>query len=249
MPPSERHHRATDKACGYVRGVLSRRQVLAGALTVPAALAAAVEQADARQVKPFLVHDETVREFGNVVYIGDSTSNGSRSDLRLQLRETTLGPYRIDIGPGRSIVSNGHTMYSGVEAIRRSRAEGLFTPSVFVVTLGANDLKYGLRTPKIAASMFDRLMEEAGPECTVGFTNMFATVPSPCPRFNRYLGYAVNRWPNLYVVDWVKVARRHRRWHKPDGFHMTLSGSHYRNTFILNSMVDAVKFHAQRTAG
>lgn len=229
--------------------MLSRRQVLAGALTVPAALATAMEQADARQVKPFLVHDETVREFGNVVYIGDSTSNGSRSDLRLQLASTTLGPYRIDIGPGRSIVSNGHTMYSGVEAVRRSRAEGQFTPAVFVVALGANDMKYGLRTRKIAAAMFDRFMTEVGPDCTVGFTNMFATVPSMCPRFNRYLGYAVSRWPNLYVIDWAKVGRRHPRWHKPDGFHMTLSGSHYRNTFILDSMIEATKVHARRTAG
>lgn len=241
---------ATDEACGYVQHVLSRRQLITGALTVPVALAAAVEQADARQVKPFLVHDETVREFGNVVYIGDSTSNGSRSDLRLQLsNNTTLGPYRFDIGPGRSMVDNGATMYSGTEAVRRSRAEGQFTPAAFVVALGANDLKYGFRDRKHGDALFDRFMTEVGPDCTVCFTNMYATVPSKAPRFNRYLGYAVQRWPNLYVVDWAKTARRHPRWHKPDGFHMNLTGSRYRNTFILNSMVEAVKLHAQRTAG
>jgi hypothetical protein len=214
---------------------------LVGAAAVPGAVLLGAPPAEA--VPPFLVEDDTVREFSNVVYIGDSTSNGSRANLRKQLADTTLGPYRFDIGPGRAMIRPGRTMYSGLEAVRRSRTAG-FTPAVYVVALGANDLRYGISTPKVAAQTFDTFMSAIDPSCTVGFTNMYATVPSLCWKYNRYLEQAASRWPNIHIIDWAAVAKRHRNWHKADGFHMNLNGSHQRNTFMIQSMIDTCKLHA-----
>jgi len=227
--------------------VLSRRQFFAGASVLPAYVLASAVPAEAAQ--PFIVADDTVREVGGVVFISDSTSNGSRSDLLQQLAaQTTLGPYRFDIGPGRAMSRPGRTMYSGVEAVRRSREAG-FTPTSFVVALGANDLKYGIRTPITARQTFDRLMEEIGPDCTVGLVNLYSTRPSFAWRYNKYLAQAVGRWPNAYLVDWAAVARRNRRWHRPDGFHMNLMGSKKKNTWIIQTMIAACVKHAQRTTG
>lgn len=227
--------------------MLSRRKFLfSAAAGLPVALVAAAQGAQAAE--PFIVEDDTVRSVGNVVFIGDSTSNGSRADLLQQLAtQTELGPYRFDIGPGRAMSSPGRTMYSGVEAVRRSRLGG-FTPAVYVVALGANDLKYGIRTALVARRTFDRLMEEIGTECTVGLVNLYATRPSLAWLYNRYLVQAVRRWPNSYLVDWVAVARRNRRWHARDGFHMNLMGSKKKNSWIIQTMIDACGVHATRTA-
>lgn len=226
--------------------MLSRRQLLAGAAVLPACVLGSVGEAQAAQ--PFIVADDTVREVGGVVFISDSTSNGSRSDLLQQLAaQSTLGPYRFDIGPGRAMSRPGRTMYSGVEAVRRSRDAG-FTPTTFVVALGANDLKYGIRTPVAARRTFDLLLEEIGPDCTVGLVNLYSTRPSFAWRYNKYLTQAVARWPNAYLVDWAAVARRNRRWHRPDGFHMNLMGSKKKNTWIIQTMITACGVHAQRTA-
>jgi len=221
--------------------MLSRRQLLAAVAALPGPII--FGESAAHAASPFVIQDNTVREFGNVVYIGDSTSNGSRANLRKQLETTALGPYRFDIGPGRAMIRPGRTMYSGVEAVRRSRLAG-FVPEAYVVALGANDLKYGIATAKIARRTFDTLMGEIGTDCPVGFVTMYATVPSGCRRYNRYLKQAASRWPNIHIVDWASLANRHRNWHKPDGFHLNLHGSHQRNTFMIQSMIDICRLRA-----
>ncbi|MFM8531775.1 MAG: hypothetical protein ACKOD2_19290, partial [Ilumatobacteraceae bacterium] len=118
----------------------------------------------------------------------------------------------------------------------------------FVVALGANDLKYGIRTPASARNMFDQLMETIGPECTVGLVNLYSSWPRAARRYNKYLNEALGRWPNAYLVDWVAVARRNRRWHRPDGFHMNLMGSKKKNTWMIQTMTEACRVHAQRTS-
>ncbi|MFM8531774.1 MAG: GDSL-type esterase/lipase family protein [Ilumatobacteraceae bacterium] len=223
--------------------MLSRRQILSVAAAIPAT--AILGEGQASAAVPFIRTDFTVREFGPALFIGDSTTSGYRSNLVLQLRDTTLGPYRFDLGPVRSMTKSTRVMYSGVEAVRRARAAG-FEPKVVVFGVGANDLRYGIRTPELARQAFDPLVGEAGPDVTVGILNLYsprATRSSRIAAFNRYLEEATTRWPNLVIVDWASLARRNRRWHKADGVHYNMSGARHRNTFMIQSLIDVCVKH------
>jgi hypothetical protein len=107
-----------------------------------------------------------------------------------------------------------------------------------VIAVGANDLRYGTRTPQAATTMFDTILSEIGTERTVGICTIYATRPSGAIRFNRYLDEAAQRWPNLHIINWAALARRNRPWHKPDGYHYTLSGARRRNAFLITAMRD-----------
>lgn len=223
--------------------MLSRRRFLTLAAAVPTFLV--LGEGEASAAVPFIRTDLTAREHGPALFVGDSTTSGYRSNLLVQLRNTTLGPYRFDLGPVRSMTKTTRVMYSGVEAVRRARAAG-FEPKVVVYGLGANDLRYGIRTPELAQRAFDALVSEAGPGVTVGILNLYsphATRSSRIAAFNRYLVEAATRWPNLVIVDWASLARRNRRWHKVDGVHYNLTGARNRNTFMIQSMIDLCVKH------
>lgn len=218
--------------------MFSRRRFLSLAAAVPGLVL--LGEGEASAAVPFVRTDPTVREYGPALFVGDSTTSGYRSNLLAQLRNTTLGPYRFDLGPVRSMTKTTRVMYSGVEAVRRARTAG-FEPKVIVYGLGANDLRYGIRTPELATQAFDALVAEAGSGTTVGILNLYsprATRSSRIAAFNRYLAEASERWPNLVIVDWASLARKHRRWHKVDGVHYNLTGARNRNTFMIQSMID-----------
>ena len=199
---------------------------------MPVATVLGIDEADAA---PWVRQDNTVRTWGNVMLIGDSTASGYLGHLIRSLNASDLGPYRCDLQAARSMHRPHRRYPSAVQAVRNARQQG-FEPTAFVIAVGANDLRYGTRTRQAATTMFDTILTEIGSDRTVGICTIFANRPSGAIRFNRYLSEATQRWPQLHIINWAALARRHRPWHKPDGYHYTLTGARHRNDFLIAAM-------------
>lgn len=220
--------------------MLSRRGFLVAGAAGSAALALGGHPATAG-TKQVLVEDPTRRRYGPVLFIGDSTSSRHWSRLDNVLADRSVGPYRCDLQPGRSISRRIKTFPSGVEAVRSARKAG-FDPPAVVVALGANDLGYATESRENFVALTDPLFAEIGSDAAIGFFNIFATVPTKARYFNAWLLEARSRWPNLLILDWAALAERHRRWHDNDGFHYNYEGAEARNAFMAKAMVDTVLF-------
>lgn len=229
--------------------MLSRRKFIAAGLTLPAGVLLGGEVAEARR-RNIVVSDSTEREFGPVLFVSDSTSILLHRTVHRTMTAYGLGPYRIDYLKGRSISRYRRGYPSGAAAVRESRAAG-FDPPTYLFALGANDLRY-TRSQAGFDVLFDRLLNEIGADRVVGFLNMHSTVRRMSVsfnRFNHYLNVAAKRWPNVHVINWASLARRHRAWHLPDGFHYTRHGAHQRNVFLAQTMVNLVEITRAQNPG
>jgi hypothetical protein len=221
-----RRHLLTATAAGAASTLLGSSPVSAGSANV-------------------LVEDATRRRFGPVLFIGDSTSSRHWSRLDNVLAEHEVGPYRCDLQPGRSISREFKRFPSAVRAVQDARSRG-FDPQAVVVALGANDLGYATESHENFTDLTDTLFREIGPNRAIGFFNIYATVPTKARYFNAWLEEARTSWPNLIVLDWASLARRHRRWHQDDGFHYNYEGAEARNSFVARAMVNTVLFASAR---
>ena len=218
--------------------MLSRRQLLlAAAAAVPAAALIDANPADAR---PFVLADSRVRGGGPVMQIGDSTSGGYLNGLQRTIRSKDIGPFRCDIQGARSINRVSKRFPSAISAIRTARAAG-FDPPCYLLALGSNDLWVVKRKKNSAPAMIDAIMNEIGPDRTVGFLTLYTVHQSSAPKFNAALREATKRWPNLHIMDWAAVARRNVRWHNEGGVHYTMRGAIARNRYLAHAMVRTVK--------
>lgn len=217
--------------------MLSRRQLLLAAAAVPAAALIDANPADAR---PFVLADSRVRGWGPVMQIGDSTSGGYLNGLQRTIRSKDIGPFRCDIQGARSINRVSKRFPSAISAIRTARAAG-FDPPCYLLALGSNDLWVVKRKKNSAPAMIDAIMNEIGPDRTVGFLTLYTVHQSSAPKFNAALREATKRWPNLHIMDWAAVARRNVRWHNEGGVHYTMRGAIARNRYLAHAMVRTVK--------
>jgi hypothetical protein len=222
--------------------VVTRRQALAIVASAPASLLLGNTEAHAA---PWVRTDSTVRTWGNVMLIGDSTAAGYRTHLVSLLRSSDIGPYRCDLQAARSMHREFPRYPSAVRAVRSARRAG-FDPSAYVIAVGANDLRYGTRTAAAATTMFDTLLGAIGADRTVGICTIYGLRSPGAVRYNRYLAEATTRWPNLHILHWAPIARRHREWHQSDGFHYNLRGSRHRNVFLVNAMREMAMVEAAR---
>jgi len=97
------------------------------------------------------------------------------------------------------------------------------------------------RKKNSAPAMIDAIMNEIGPDRTVGFLTLYTVHQSSAPKFNAALREATKRWPNLHIMDWAAVARRNVRWHNGGGVHYTMKGANARNRYLADAMVRTVK--------
>jgi hypothetical protein len=195
----------------------------------------------AAEAKPLITTDRTIRLFGPVVLIGDSTSGGYVAGLRNELVKRGVGPFRTDIQGSRSIVRDSKKFPSGVSAVRSARASGFDSPA-WVVALGGNDLWFVGRKAGLIDQMIDRILGEIGADRRVAFLNMYRRVgKSVYPMVNDALGAATTRWPNLRIADWKSVAMHHPEWHGKDGVHFTIKGAKARNAFLVATMIEISK--------
>ncbi len=239
--------RVASSAHRHTSGVISRRRFLLAGAAGASALTLDTRSAGAG-TDPVMVEDPTRRRYGPVLFIGDSTSSRHWSRLDNVLADRSVGPYRCDLQPGRSISRDVKRFPSGVEAVRSSREAG-FDPPAIVVALGANDLGYATESREQFVELTNALFSEIGTQTTIGFFNLFATVPTRARYFNAWLLEAQNEWPNLLVLDWASLARRHPQWHAADGFHYNYTGAEARNAFMARAMIDTFLFaHARHQA-
>lgn len=229
---------------GHTFCVISRRHLLTATATGVASALLGSSRASAGSAQ-VLVEDPTRRRYGPVLFIGDSTSSRHWSRLDSALADHGVGPYRCDLQPGRSISREFKRFPSAVQAVRSARSLG-FDPDAVVVALGANDLDYATSSRENFTDLTETLFREIGIDRAIGFFNIYATVPTKARYFNAWLEDARSSWPNLIVLDWASLARRHRRWHQDDGFHYNYEGAEARNRFVAQSMVDTVLFASVR---
>jgi lysophospholipase L1-like esterase len=214
--------------------MISRRTLLAAALgSLPAGALLGSSQASAR---PIVATDTTLRRYGPVMLIGDSTCGGYIGGLHSELVARSVGPFRYDIQGSRSITRASSKYPSGLAAVSAARADG-FDPKAFVVALGANDLWFVARRASVASTMIDALLAEIGADRTVVFLTTYSTRPSAAPRFNAALVKATATWPHLHVLDWAAVAAPHRQWHTADGVHFTPQGAVARDHYLVDAMI------------
>jgi len=171
--------------------------------------------------------------------------------MRRDLATRQLGPFRVDLQPGRSISTQSGWGRNGVEAVRASRHAG-FDPPTFVIALGFPDLhawgknRTPVTTAEGAEALVVPLLDEIGPNRTVVMLNLFSTRPMGAEVLNNALDRLSRRRDDLVVADWAGVARKHPDWHLPDGYHYAPAGAIARQQFVARTMVDAARRTAYR---
>ena len=219
-----------------------------GAVIVPAAVpvVAALGTPAAHAVRyPIILTDDTVRAYGPVMFIGDSTSSLRYRTMKQEIAAFGVGPFRLDLTPGRSIARTLRGRPSAIDAVRMARADG-FDPNVYVVALGYPDIIRWENNPTPAQTVSSirqliiPLLQEIGSDRLVAFFNLYSVSRTRAGVFNTALSSLLPEWPNLHIVDWAALARRHRRWHSRDGYHFGYTGAKQRTNFIGRTLRDMV---------
>ena len=153
-----------------------------------------------------------------VLDLGDSLSVGTDPYLRQRLRG-----YRI-----ARLHDVGLHAYDAADVVERSRVA---LPSVLVISAGTNDDPRGVSTFTRAIS--DILRAAGDDRCVVWPTiRRPPAVGASYHGFNRALARAASRNPNLVLVDWVGIVRRHPGWLSRDGVHVSVEGYRARASAI-----------------
>ncbi|MEI7992747.1 MAG: hypothetical protein WCH93_09995 [Actinomycetota bacterium] len=224
---------------------MSRRALLLAAAATPAALLLAPEAATAGS-RPIILSDPTVRAHGPVMFIGDSTSSRLWRTMRKDIAAAGIGPFRLDLQPGRSISRRVGWGTNAITSVRNARLQG-FDPPAYVLAVGFPDIHRWAanRTPIVTVdglvALIEPLLREIGADRTVAFLNLYSKKKMPTAAFNGALARLAVTWPNLSVVDWAALARQHRGWHISDGYHFTYFGARQRQKFIAQTMIDVAR--------
>jgi lysophospholipase L1-like esterase len=157
-----------------------------------------------------------------VLDVGDSLSVGAAPFLAQQLRG-----YRID---GYRRVG----LRSDEAALRVARARSPL-PRVVVVSAGTNDDPHEVAV--FSRSVAEVLATVGGARCVVWPSIVRPPVLGlTYARLNRTLARAAARHPNLVVVDWVGMVRRHPVWLRGDGVHASSAGYRARAEAIARAV-------------
>ena len=146
----------------------------------------------------------------SVLDLGDSLSIGTGPYLRARLRG-----YRV-----ARVHDVGLHAYDAAAIVARERAS---LPAVLVVSAGKND------DPRIVSTFvraISGIVVAAGRRRCVVWPTIVRppAVGATYDGFNRALVRAAARYPNLVLVDWVGMVRRHPRWLSGDGVHVGVAG-------------------------
>lgn len=233
---------------------LSRRRLLVGATTAVALAATSLERPTAAGAGQgnIVLQDHTGRRYGPVLFLGDSTSSLQWRSMKWSMARKGLGPFRLDLQPGRLISRPGGWGTSGVQAVRHARKDG-FGSCPVLIALGYPDLinrlvkVSPLETVDQVVATFDPLLAEIDPQQPVGLVNVYGRRLRSEP-FNAALAVIARRRPNVYLFDWAQVARPHAaQWMQGDGFHPNYVGAGPRTDFLARAMIDLVMITRIRT--
>lgn len=222
--------------------MLSRRQLLAGAIATGSTVLATASPAEAA---PIIISDPTVRAYGPVMFMGDSTSSLRYRTMKREIAAFGVGPFRLDLQPGRSISRDFRGRPSAVASVRTARAEG-FDPQTYVIALGWPDIIRWENNPRPAKTvnairdLIIPLLDEIGNDRFIAFFDLYSVTRTSAGTFNLALRSLAAERPNLHIVDWSSLARRHRWWHKRDGYHYNYTGAKQRTNFIGRTLREMV---------
>jgi lysophospholipase L1-like esterase len=154
----------------------------------------------------------------SVLDLGDSLSVGTAPYLRARLRG-----YRV-----ARVYDTGLHAYDAAAIVARARTR---LPAVLVVSAGTND------DPRIVSTFtqaISAIVEAAGDSRCVVWPTIVRppAVGATYEGFNRALRRAAVRHPNLVLVDWVGMVRRHPWWLSDDGVHVGVAGYRARAAAI-----------------
>lgn len=160
----------------------------------------------------------------SVLDLGDSLSVGTAPYLRARLRG-----YRV-----ARIYETGLHAYDAAAIVARGRTD---LPAVLVVSAGTND------DPRIVSTFIraiSGIVAAAGRQRCVVWPTIVrpAAVGATYGRFNRALVRAAARHPNLVLVDWVGMVRRHPWWLSEDGVHVSVAGYRARAAAIATAIAN-----------
>jgi hypothetical protein len=188
-------------------------------LVLPLVLASSTLPAhEATPTSDRLSNLSSARSSPGILDLGDSLSVGTGPYLAARLRE-----YRID-----RIYDVGLHAYDAATLVARRRAS---LPSVVVISAGTND------DPRIVftfARAVSRVLSAAGRDRCVVWPTIArpVAVGTAYDGLNRALARHAAREPNLVLVDWVRMVRRHPRWLTDDGVHVSVTGYRARASAI-----------------
>lgn len=158
----------------------------------------------------------------SALVVGDSLAEGTRPYLSQQ-----LPGWRV-----RYVVGIGLRTADGVE---RVRALGSALPRYVVLSLGTNDDPRNVPSFRAAVRA---VLRAAGSRRCVVWPNI-ARPPAAGTTyagFNGALAAEARSRPNLRVVDWVGILRRHRAWVRADGVHVTAAGYRARAAAVARAL-------------
>jgi lysophospholipase L1-like esterase len=157
-----------------------------------------------------------------VLDLGDSLSVGTAPYLALQLRGYRIEGYRA-VG------------LRSQEAARRIGGRARALPRVLVVSAGTNDDPREITA--FSASVSSVLAAAGTARCVVWPTIARPPVAgTPYAGLNRVLARVAARSPNLVLVDWVGMVRRHPGWLRSDRVHASSAGYRARATAIARAV-------------
>jgi lysophospholipase L1-like esterase len=173
------------------------RAALCAALLACAIAAVAAAPAGAQSPRPRLL------------VAGDSLAVGTKPYLPRALRG-----WRI-----RTSAAVSRHADQGAELLDRVRR----LPDVIAVSLGTND---DPRQTSAFETAIDEVMDVAGEQRCVVWANIVRppAVGTSYAGMNAVLEREAAGRPNLRIVDWVRLARHHKRWFGHDGVHVSAAG-------------------------
>jgi peptidoglycan/LPS O-acetylase OafA/YrhL len=214
-------------------------------------------RAEARRVASVLpaltTQNATRTSCRSVVYIGDSTSEGSVSSDYLPNPAERLGPQLADVGVtdtipeisgARSIVETFEGQPNAQMVAQRHMAGGF--SGCWIIAMGTNDVDNIKTGSNVGLSQrIDRMMSTVKGERVMWITAVTLLKSGPYAedgmlRWNRALGAACQKYPNMRVFDWA--ARAKPSYFIPDGIHYYTPGYIARTHLIARGVAAAFPY-------
>lgn len=186
----------------------------------------------------------------SVIYIGDSTSEGSISPDYLPNWRQRLGPQLADVGVtqtipeisgARSIVETYDNYPNAATVARNHIAAGYH--GCWIIAMGTNDVDNTAGGSNVGLPQrISRMMKIIGnqPVMWVDVVTMLSSGPyaeSGMQKWNRDLAAACQRYPTMRVFDWAAWAKP--RYFIPDGIHYYTPGYIARTHLIARALLEA----------